>query len=336
MTFSPRRVLRALSAWSGRAFVALAMSVSVAFPVLAPMPGARAEPRQPPGSRVAIDVGAAFTPSDRFSGFVDKSSGASFVIIQMPASTYDEFQTLPDSKEALAQQGLSGTERAELKGREGTFIYLVGTQNTPAGAVAKFVLIFKEHDVTAMIVANVPQPAIDAGTYSREAVEKILATAMVRDTPAPAAELFRFRYLGPFKEAFNLAGTTKGYSISGTQPRPGENRLVKEPMLLVSPSIDNRTVDPQVVARRTFMRLGGMKEGQMDGEKGVTIGGLKGYQIIGEAADAGTGARIAIHLVLLAGEPFGYFAIVGTTPIADKDKIMPEIEKVIASFEPVK
>jgi hypothetical protein len=336
MTCSLRRALRALSAYCGRAFVPLAMFVAAAFPVLAPATGARAELRQPPGSRVALDVSTAFTPSDRFSGFVDKSTGASFVIIQMPASTYDEFETLPDRKEALAQQGLSGTERAELKGREGTFIYLVGTQSTPAGAVAKFVLIFKEHDVTAMIVANIPQPAIDAGTYSREAVEKILATATVRDTPAAAAELFRFRYLGPFKEAFSLAGTTKGYSISGTQPRPGENRLVKEPMLLVSPSIDNRTIDPQIVARRTFMRLGGMREGQMDGEKEVSIGGLSGYQIVGEAADAASGARIAIHLVLLAGRPFGYFVIVGTTPIADKEKIMPEIEKVIASFEAVK
>jgi hypothetical protein len=107
-------------------------------------------------------------------------------------------------------------------------------------------------------------------------------------------------------------------------------------MLLVSPSIDGRTVDPKVAARATFTRLGGMKEGEMEGEQEVTIGGLTGYQVTGQASDATTGDKIAIHLVLLAGRPSGYFLIVGTTPLADKDKVMPEIEQVIASFEPVK
>jgi hypothetical protein len=310
--------------------------VIATIPLLALTFQARAEFRQPPSSRVAIDLGANFTVSERFAGFVDKSTGASFVIIEQPAAAYEELKTMPDRKDALAAQGLGDAVKAELKGREGTYVYLVGTQATPAGTFAKFVLIFKDRDVTAMIIANIPQTAIDAGTYSRDAIETILATATVRDTPAAAADLFRFRNLGPFKQAFTIGGMSKAYNIPGAQPRPGENRLVIEPMLIVSPSIDTRTVDPRAAARATFMRLGGMKEGQMDGEQDVTIGGLTGYQVTGEAADATTGARIAIHLVLLSGKPSGYFLIVGTTPITDKDKMMPEIEKVIASFEPVK
>jgi hypothetical protein len=325
MTFSIRRIS-----------IALSSLLLAALPFIIPAFQARAEPRQPPGSRIAVDLGASFTPSERFSGFVDKATGASFVIIEMPAAAYEELKTMPDRKEALAAQGLSDTARAELKGREGTFVYLVGTQTTPAGAFAKFVLIFRQQDVTAMIIANIPQTAIDAGTYSRDGIETILATATVHDTPAAAAELFRLGYLGPFKQAFTIAGTSKAYNISGKQPRPGENRLIVEPMLIVSPSIDGRTVEPKMAARQTFMRLGGMKEGQMDGETDVTIGGLSGYRITGEAADATTGARIAIHLVLLSGKPTGYFVLVGTTPVADKDKIMPELEKVIASFEPAK
>src|SRR5262249_55534203 len=150
---------------------------------------ARAEFRQPPSSRVAVDLGANFTLAERFSGFVDKATGASFVIIEQPAAAYEELKSMPDRKDALAAQGLNNAAKAELKGREGTFVYLVATQNAPAGTVAKFVLIFRDRDVTAMIIANIPQAAIDAGTYSRETIEKALATATVRDTPAPAAEL---------------------------------------------------------------------------------------------------------------------------------------------------
>jgi hypothetical protein len=336
MTFFIPRALAASSAWSGRAVLALSFIV-VAFALLAPISQAQAVIRQSPEGRVAIDLGPAFTPSERFSGFVDESTGASFAIIELPAAAYDKLKTIPDSEEALAKEGFSGTEKAALKGREGAYVYLVGKQNTPAGEVTKFVLIFTESDVAGVIVANVPQPAIDAGKYSRDGVEAILATATVRDTPpAPSAELFRFGYLGPFKEAFDHGGMTKAYNVSGAQPHSGENRLVKESMLLVSSSIHGDAIDAKVEASKAFMQLGGAKEKHIDAEKEITIGELKGYQITGEVTDAASGGKIAIDLVLLSGEPFGYFMFLGSVPIADKEKMMPEVEKVIASFELVK
>ncbi|HKJ62087.1 MAG TPA: hypothetical protein VKA94_08830, partial [Hyphomicrobiales bacterium] len=78
------------------------------------------------------------------------------------------------------------------------------------------------------------------------------------------------------------------------------------------------------------------KERRIDDEKEATIGDFKGYQITGEATDAASGNRIAIHLVLISGEPFGNFMLLGSVPVAGKEKMMPEIEKVIASFEVVK
>jgi hypothetical protein len=335
MTFFIRRAPGASMARRGRAFSAWSSLVVAAFALLAPASHAQAEFRQTQGGRIAIDLGAAFTPSDRFSGFVDKSTGASFAVIELPAAAYDELKTVPDSKEALANEGFSGTEKAELKGREGTFVYLVGNQKTPAGDVTKFVLIFTESDVTGVIVANVPQAAIDVGTYSREGVEAILASATVREPP-DANALFRFGYLGPFKEAFDHGGMTKAYNMSGAQPGTGENQLVKEAMLLVSSSVHGDAIDVKAQAQKSFLELGGMTERRIDDEKEVTIGDLKGYQITGEVTDAASGDKIAIHLVLLSGEPFGTFMLLGSVPIADKEKMMPEIEKVIASFKLVK
>ncbi len=333
MTFFIRRALSASSAWSGRTLLVLSSLVVAVFALLAPASQAQAVLRQLPNGRIAIDLGAAFTRSDRFSGFVDKSTGASFAVIELPAAAYDRLKTIPDSKEALANEGFNGTEKAELKGREGTFVYLVGKQKTPGGDVTKFVLIFIESDVTGVIVANVPHAAIDAGTYSREGIEAILVTATVRDTPADPTELFRFGYLGPFRQAFDHGGMTKAYNISGAQPHPGENQLVKEPMLLVSSSVHGDAIDVKALADKAFMQLGGMKERQIDDEREVKIGDFKGYQINGKVTDATSGGQIAIHLVLLSGEPLGYFMFLGSVPIADKEKMMPEIEKVIASFE---
>jgi len=335
MTSFIRRSLDAPSAWSGRAFLTWSSLVVAVFALFAPVSEAQAEFRQPQGGRIAIDLGAAFTPSDRFSGFVDKSTGASFAVIELPGAAYDKLKTIPDSEKALASEGFSGTEKTELKGREGTFVYLVGDQKTPAGDVTKFVLMFSESDVTGVIVVNVPQAAMDAGTYSREGIETILASTTVREPPDPNA-LFRFGYLGPFREAFDHGGMTKAYNLSGAQPRPGRNQLVNEPMLLVSSSIHGDAVDAKAQADKTFKELGGMKERQIDDEKEVTVGDLKGYQITGEATDVANGDKIAIHLVLLSGEPFGSFMFLGSVPIADKEKMMPEVEKMIASFELVK
>jgi hypothetical protein len=337
MIFLTRRARGALLAWSSRAFLAFSPLAMTAFALVAPLSEAQAVFRQAPAGRIAIDIGAALTPSDRFSGFEDKSTGAFFALIELPTDAYDKLKTIPDSEEALANEGFSGMAKAELKGREGTYTYLVGKQKTPAGEVTKFVLIFTHSDMTGLVVANVPQPAIDAGTYNREGIEAILATAAVRP-PAPpeTAELFRFGYLGSFRQAFDHGGMTKAYNVSGAQPQPGENQLVKEPMLLVSSSIHGDAIDVKAQANDAFMQLGGMKERRIHESKEVAIGEFKGYRIIGEATDATSGSQIAIQVVLLSGVPAGYFMFLGSVPVADKEKMMPEIEKIIASFELVK
>ncbi|NJM36334.1 MAG: hypothetical protein HC850_18420 [Rhodomicrobium sp.] len=296
-----------------------------------------AESRQAPNSRVALDVGPSFQPSDRFSGFVDEASGASFVIVEMPPRAYEELKVIPDSKEALAQQGLTDTARGTLPGRKGDYVYFTGKQTAAGSEFAKFVLIVLENGVTAMISANVPQQAIDEGRFTKAQIEDILTKAAVKDQPGETAELFRFGYLGPFRESFGLMGTSKAYSPSGTMPQPGENRLIMEPMLIVSPSINtNVVIDPKQIATRSFKTFGAFKEQTVKSEQAVEIGGLKGYQIVGEGLDQQSGDKIAINLVLLAGEPNGYYAIVGTVPDADSEKFMSELEKVIASFMPVK
>ena len=336
MSFFTRCAAGASPAWRARAFLAVSSLAVAAFALLAPVSHARAMLRQSPGGRITVDLGAAFTPSDRFSGFVDQSTRASIAVVELPATAYDKLKTIPDSKEALANEGFDGTEKAELKGRQGTYIYLTGKQATPAGDVTKFVLIFAESDVTGLIVANVPQAAIDAGTYSREGIEAILAKATVREAPADPTELYHFGYLGPFKEAFDHGGMTKAYNLSGAQPRPGENQLVKESMLMVSSSVHGEAIDLKAQADAAFMELGGMKERLIDDEKEVTIGSFKGYQVTGKVTDAASGGQIAVRLVLLSGQPAGYFILLGSMPIADQDKMMPEVEKVIASFELVK
>jgi hypothetical protein len=306
------------------------------FGLYAATAGAQAEPRQAPNSRIALDVGEAFAPSTRFSGFVDAKSGASYVIVEMPASAYEEVKQIADHTEALAAQGLRDPAKSELPGRKGEYVYFTGKQTSLGQDFSKFVLILRENGVTAMVTANIPDTALAASTFSKAQVETTLANAEVKDVTSKGPELFHLGYLGPFKEAFGLMGSSKGYSISGQPPAPGDNRVVKEPTLVVAPSTDARlAVDPKTAALRSFQSFAGVKDGKIESEKPVTIAGLKGHQIVGEAVEPNSGIKIGIYLLLLAGDPGGYYAIVGTSPIADMPKMLPEFEKVAGSFEPI-
>jgi hypothetical protein len=110
-----------------------------------------------------------------------------------------------------------------------------------------------------------------------------------------------------------------------------------EPILIVSPSLDNRQIpDVKSAAQRSFNGFGGLVEKSIKSEKEITTVGLKGYQIIGEALEQTSRAKLAVHFVLLAGDSGGYYAMIATCPEADAAKFMPEIDKVFASFEPVK
>ena len=336
MFFLTRPDLRATTPKPYRASRWLLGAALLMFGLSAATMDVRAEPRQAPNSRVALELGESFAPSDRFSGFVDEKSGASYIVVEMPASAYEEVKQIADRADALAAQGLREPAKAELPGRKGEYVYFTGKQTSLDMNFEKFVLILRENGVTAMVTANIPEAALNAATLTKAQVEATLANAVVKDETSKAAELFRLGYLGPFKEAFALMGMTKGYSTSGLPPAAGENRVLKEPTLVVAPSTDVKlTVDPKVAAQRSFQTFGGLKEGKIESEKSVTIAGLKGHQIVGEAVDANSGSKIGIYLLMLAGEPAGYYAIVGTSPIADMPKMVPEFEKITASFEPL-
>ena len=202
MLFLTRMHLRSPAAKRNRLVLWALSAVAAMLGVCAATADVQAEPRQAPNSRIALDLGEAFTPSDRFSGFVDEKSGASFIVVEMPASAYEEVKQIADRADALAAQGLREPAKAELPGRKGEYVYFTGKQTSLDINFAKYVLILRENGVTAMITANIPEAVLNTATVTKAQVEETLAKAVVKDETSIGAELFRLGYLGPFKEAF--------------------------------------------------------------------------------------------------------------------------------------
>ena len=325
---------RNLATFAG--FNLLATFLTIHGVLIATLP-ALAEYRQPPNSRIAIDLDERFVPAPRFSGFVDPESKASYVMIQMPSTAYNELKSMPDHTETLAQRGMTDAKVSKLPGRTGEYVYFTATQTHADIRIAKFILIFKEKRQTGFVTANVLESVLEAGTLTREQVEQTLATVKMSDTPGPQAKLFELDYLGPFKLAANIAGTGELYNMSGTGPQAGVNRLSEEAAIMVAPSLDQSAIgDIEQTAKARFAALAGLYDSKITSETRVTIGGLDGYRISGEAT-AGkdkSERNIALIFVMLSGESGGYFILFGTMPIAEKAGLIPEMEKVISSFKP--
>jgi hypothetical protein len=291
--------------------------------------------RQAPNSRVAIELPESFKPSDRFSGFVDEISGASFLVVEMPAVAYEEVKAIGDKPDALAQRGIIETQKTPLPQRSGEYVYITGKQKTPAGDYSKHIMVTREYDVTVMVTGNVPQNALDSGALSAQQIERAFTSVAVKAEAARGEQMFALTYLGPFKETLSIMGNSKVYSLTGKIPEPGAATTTQEPVFVISPSVDKAPLeDVKASAKNSFRVIGNLSGHEVKGEKDITIGGLNGYEIVGEGDDPKTGLRSGLYVVLLSGASGGYYVMAGIASATGMQTYLPEFQKIAMGFEP--
>ena len=96
------------------------------FAVVAFAGAAVAAVKQPPGSRIKMDVPETFEVSKLFSGFIYPAAGVSIVIAELPTDRYDQV-VAGFTDDALAKKGITGIKRSQLK-RSDKHVYFTGEQ----------------------------------------------------------------------------------------------------------------------------------------------------------------------------------------------------------------
>ena len=280
-----------------------------------------------------MTVPAGFAPAKAYSGFENVALSASFVIMEMPGAAYDQIKA-GFNAEALATKGITNVELKTLT-RSDEHFYLTGVQNSPIGKVAKFMLVIRDGDVSALVSGNVPETALSSGKLTVAAVEAALSGARIAATAAPEKVLFTLSDLGPFKAAGTLAGTARAYTLDGVlSPPPGTPKTGRE-LFLVAPSLDARPVgDLEAFTRTALPSLAGVKEMNVGKIEPITIGGLKGLAARAMAKDADDGKPLHVYHVVLANPAGGYFRMVGMTFEADPTVRLAEFERMAKSFKP--
>ncbi len=312
--------------WPLRMAAALVAAVmAAASPALA-----YARSQQAPSSRIVLDLPDGFEPATLFSGFNNEAQGISVIVVEFPEKAFAELEASM-TPEALAAKGIDRAKRGKLQ-RTDAHIYMQAEQTSQAGKFAKFFVVFRERAVTALITANVQMASLEKGTVTAADIEKVLATARVTDVAAPAAELFKLGYLGPFKPAGQLLGTARMFTVDGNSG-PTEKAAGK-PMVVVAPSLDHRWISqPHAYAEGLIQGLPGLTETRIIERRLITVGDLDGVEMIGVAKDRESGVEVAIYQALLLTKPGGYFRVFGQVATDKSVQFLPEFRRIAEGFK---
>jgi hypothetical protein len=304
--------------------------VAVLLAGLGAPPSIAQELRAIPGSRVAIGVPENFAVSDRFAGFIDATSNASVVVLDVPAVGYEQMAAglTPD---ALASRGIMNAKRGPLAGRAEPYVYFTAEQASPIGLILKYLLLARTGEHAALITVNVPRDKVGAGAPDAASVEAMLAKATIRVEAAAVASAYQLAYLGPLRDAGTVGGSSRIYTIDGqgpaASPQPGRVLFLVAPSLSTAP-----VVDLAATADTMLKQISGTSEIEVTRRSRLTI---SGHEAIEHVATAKTGnGKVPIRLVqvMLSNPKGGYIRMIGQAPEAEAEKLLPEFQKIARSL----
>ncbi|MEZ5853476.1 MAG: hypothetical protein R3D67_01545 [Hyphomicrobiaceae bacterium] len=283
-------------------------------------------------SRVSMDIPAGYEQSPLFSGFVNKEEGVSIVVVEMPDAAYDQVAK-GLTADALAAKGLRNAKVITLS-RPPPYVFMRAEQKTPEGDYDKLMLVLRERGTTALVTANIRKTELATGPETEKQVQGILASARITADPAPPRKVYTLGYLGPFKPADTILGTTQAYTLDGKiEP---ERKDVPRAILIVAPSLDRRPVPPDdKYAEKLLEGLPGLTGFKIHERSIRRIASLEAVELTATAHDKDQKGKVFVYQALLLGSQGGYYRIVGQAPLADSEALMPVFRKIAESFRPI-
>jgi hypothetical protein len=289
------------------------------------------EMRQLPGSRVALAVSERFQPSDRFNGYVHDGSGSSIIALELPVSAFEQFQDASKAARTFAAQGVTGIAEHPLPARSGKFVFLVGDQKTSLVDYVKYILVFLDRGVTGMVTANIPRAALATGLMTSAEIEAILASAEIRQDVPKTPELFSLGYLGEFEEDTSLLGTTKAYRL-----KPGAEATTLHqpaPLFLVAASLAQAPIpDLGLYAEKTFLAMDQLEDKLVEQQNPLKQAKLNAVELIGTGTDVVSRQKAFVYQMIVEADAGGFYRLVGLAAEADRTTLLPEFQKIAASF----
>lgn len=277
-----------------------------------------------PGTGVTLEPPPGLTASDRFAGFLDRRTGASINVTEVPGP-FDQVTAGLRDAERLATQGMRSLGQTELTISGQPALLIEASQRANDTEYRKWLLAVDRAGETTLIVATWPadEPAQGA------ALKAALLAAEVGGGGDPAAALnFSLRPLPPFKLA-KVMGQTAVLSPAGQFPL----RDKSSPLMVVglSATDDAPVTDQRGFAAQRVRQTAGVEDIEPGDIKPITIAGLPGLVTIATGRDKDDATPMTIFQVTLFDDD-GYVIAVGLTPTAERDRYLPIFEQIARSI----
>ncbi|HKS64976.1 MAG TPA: hypothetical protein VJT13_24970 [Xanthobacteraceae bacterium] len=292
---------------------------------------ALAQPIFPPGSRIGIVPPPGMTKSDRFQGFEDRARGAVLVVTELSAQSFAKVEK-DFSDEQMRAGGMELIAR-EIIETPGGPAQLIGARQMENGVVMrKWALLTRTDDMTAIVVAALPEAAKDA--YPDAVLRAALASAFIRARPSHDDMLAVLPYrLGDLGEFRILRAGPDGTAVFTLGPND-TTLPVEQPYFLVA----LRTVEPPQpserdnFARRALASFINRPDLRIVASEQVRIGGQQGHELVAESEDG----RTRDPLMTVQWLRFGNGGVIQMLGIARKDQwadVLPRMRALRDGFE---
>jgi hypothetical protein len=251
-----------------------------------------ADPVFPPGSRIGLVPPAGMTPG-AFQGFEDRARGAVLLVTELSAQSYAK--VLKDFEpEQMRAGGMEPMVRETIPLSAGEGLLVVARQTANGVAVRKWALLAVADDMTAIVIATLPEAAREA--YPDAALRAAFASIVVRDKLTPDEMLavlpYRLTDLGGFRL---LRANPDGTAVLTLGP--ADTTLpAEQPYFMIAP----RAAEPPQAAERDRFAQAALAQFvnrpnlRIVSAEQMRIGGAPGHQIVAAGKDERTGDELVI------------------------------------------
>ena len=274
------------------------------------------------GTKCSLIPPLGFVASSTFSGFQDNESGSSIMINEIPAS----YQTIVDgfTADALKVRGMTliSKQNVNLNNLTATFVEV----KQPANGITylKQLLIFGDAKHTVLVNGIYPEAAKAMAPKIKAALFSTVYDPSQNENPLAAVPFTIDVDQTNLKLVKYISGSLL-YSVDGKIP-------TETPTLIVGNSIAKvPATDQKRYAEERLKKLPGGDKSIIKATTEITIGNLKGYEIVANGF-AKNNVPELMYQVMLFNDKGDYYIIVGQTK-ENFDQQLTVFKKVARTFK---
>jgi hypothetical protein len=289
-------------------FVAALLTFVVCAPAPAQAPGM---PVFPGSSVIGLVPPEGMTPSRTFAGF-EHSSGASIVLVDLPAEAYDALagRFTPDGLRPIGFVMRGDSVLLSIAGGEGMLAR--GYQEAHGVRFRKWIAILRGPAVTGMVTVQIPEG--EAG-ISDAAVEATLQTIAFRPAQSMEDQIAALPYAVGDLAGFRIVRGLLGNSLLLTDGPKDIDPEGDQPMVVVAHSLGAAWTAGQDVAfaRKAAAGIAGLEEIAITSERQSESASTIIVRLRGHGRDASNGQpRLFAQTILFHGSD--YIRVIAITP----------------------